>query len=130
MHNMESFIIQRTEDTPSIDFNINVGIFAIAGRSLPENAIEFYKPLFNWVETTLNNTEGKKVAVNIKLEYFNTASSKQIAKLFLLLEEFITKHNIVINWFYEKEDNDMLISGSQYAKFLNLKFEFTEVDHL
>lgn len=130
MHNMESFIIQRTEDTPSIDFNINVGIFAIAGRSLPENAIEFYKPLFNWVESTLSNTEGKNVSVNIKLEYFNTASSKQIAKLFLLLEEFINKHTIVINWFYEKDDNDMLISGSQYAKFLNLKFEFTEVDHL
>lgn len=130
MHNMESFIIQRTEDTPSIDFNINAGVFAIAGRSLPENAIEFYKPLFNWVESTLSSTEGKTVSVNIKLEYFNTASSKQIAKLFLLLEEFITKHTIVINWFYERDDNDMLISGSQYAKFLNLKFEFTEVDHL
>ncbi len=127
---MEQFVVQRTEDTPSIDFNISSGVFAIAGRSLPENAIEFYKPLFNWVETTLNSTEGKSIAVNIKLEYFNTASSKQIAKLFLLLEEFINKHSIVINWFYEKEDNDMLISGSQYAKFLNLKFEFTEVNHL
>ncbi len=130
MHNMEPYIIQKTEDTPSIDFNINAGVFCIAGRSLPENAIEFYRPLFNWVENSLSSSEGRALSVNIRLEYFNTASSKQIAKLFLLLEEFITKHNIVINWFYEKEDNDMLISGSQYAKFLNLKFEFTEVDHL
>lgn len=130
MQNMEPFIIKKTEDTPSIDFNISTGVFIIAGRSLPENAIEFYKPVFNWVESSLASAEAKTLSVNIKLEYFNTASSKQIAKLFLLLEEFINKHNIVIVWFYEKEDNDMLISGSQYAKFLNLKFEFTEVDHL
>lgn len=127
---MEPFVVQRTEDTPTIDFNIDSGQFLIAGRSLPENAIEFYKPLFSWVEKNLGGGSGLSIAVNIKLEYFNTASSKQIAKLFLLLEEYITKHSIVINWFYEKEDNDMLISGSQYAKFLNLKFEFTEVDEL
>jgi len=127
---MEPFVVQRTEDTPTIDFNLDDGLFLIAGRSLPENAIEFYKPLFAWVEKHLNEAKGLAITVNIKLEYFNTASSKQIAKLFLLLEEYIAKHTIVINWFYEKEDNDMLISGSQYAKFLNLKFEFTEVDEL
>jgi hypothetical protein len=127
---MEPFVVTKTEDTPQIDFNLNVGVFLIAGRSLPENAIEFYKPVFSWVEKALGQSDGKSISVNIKLEYFNTASSKQIAKLFLLLEEFINKHAVIVNWFYEKEDNDMLISGSQYAKFLNLKFEFIEVESL
>lgn len=125
---MEPLIIAKAEDTPQIEFDIDKGLFVISGRSLPENAIEFYKPVFAWVEEALQNSSGKDIVVEIKLEYFNTASSKQIAKLFLLLENFIESNNIAIKWFYEKEDNDMLISGSQYAKFLNLKFDFIEME--
>jgi len=123
---MEPLTINKTEDTPQVEFDINKGLFVISGRSLPENAIDFYRPVFAWLDEALQSISGKSITVEVKLEYFNTASSKQIAKLFLLLENFIEKNNIAIKWFYEKEDNDMLISGSQYAKFLNLKFEFIE----
>ena len=62
----------------------------------------------------------------IKIEYFNTSSSKQLAKFFLLIEKYVEKHKININWFYEKEDLDMLMSGNQYSKFLKLNFTFIE----
>jgi hypothetical protein len=125
---MESLIIQKSEDTPQVNFNIEKGVFTIEGRSLPENAIEFYKPIFAWVEEAFEDITDKDISVELKLEYFNTASSKQIAKLFLLLENYIDENNIIVKWYYEKEDNDMLISGSQYAKFLNLKFDFIEYE--
>ena len=124
---MEQLIINKTEDTPQVELDINKGLFVISGRSLPENAIDFYKPVFTWVEEAMQTASGKNIIVDIKLEYFNTASSKQIAKLFLQLENYIEKNNITIKWHYEKEDNDMLVSGNQYAKFLNLKFEFLEM---
>jgi len=124
---MEPLIINKTEDTPQVELDITKGTFALTGRSLPENAIDFYKPLFTWVEENMQSITGKNIVVEIKLEYFNTASSKQIAKLFLQLENYIEKNNITVRWFYEKEDNDMLVSGNQYAKFLNLKFEFIEM---
>jgi hypothetical protein len=124
---MEPLIINKTEDTPQVELDITKGTFYLTGRSLPENAIDFYKPLFSWVEENMQSVTGKSIVVEIKLEYFNTASSKQIAKLFLQLENFIEKNNILIKWYYEKEDNDMLVSGNQYAKFLNLKFEFIEM---
>jgi len=124
---MEPLIINKTEDTPQVELDFNKGTFVISGRSLPENAIDFYKPVFIWVDEAMQAVTGKNIVVDIKLEYFNTASSKQIAKLFLQLENFIEKNNITIKWFYEKEDNDMLVSGNQYAKFLNLKFEFIEI---
>jgi hypothetical protein len=124
---MEPLIINKTEDTPQVELDITKGTFSLTGRSLPENAIDFYKPLFSWVEENMQSVTGKNIVVEIKLEYFNTASSKQIAKLFLQLENFIEKNTILIKWYYEKEDNDMLVSGNQYAKFLNLKFEFIEM---
>jgi len=124
---MESLLIDKTEDTPQVDFNLEKGVLKLSGRSLPENAIAFYKPLFDWIEDSLGSIDRAEIIVEIQLEYFNTASSKQIAKLFLLLEGFIEDHDIIIKWYYEKEDNDMYISGSQYAKFLNLNFEFVEI---
>lgn len=124
---MESLLIDRTEDTPQVEFDLEKGTLKLSGRSLPENAIAFYKPLFDWIEDSLSSIDRSDLTIEIQLEYFNTASSKQIAKLFLLLENYIDEHNIVIKWYYEKEDNDMYISGSQYAKFLNLNFEFVEV---
>jgi len=123
---MESLIIQKSEDTPQIEFDLVTGIFSITGRSLPENAIEFYKPILDWTESVLSESTGKTYVFQIKLEYFNTASSKQLAKMLLMIERYIEQNTIQIKWFYETEDNDMLVSGTQYSKFLKLDFEFIE----
>ena len=123
---MENFKIAETEDTPNIDFNAESRVFTISGRSLPENAIEFYAPVLEWVDKTLDETEPTSFVFEIKIEYFNTSSSKQLAKFFLLIEKYVEKHKININWFYEKEDLDMLMSGNQYSKFLKLNFTFIE----
>jgi hypothetical protein len=123
---MESLLIENTEDTPQIDFNLGTGVFSISGRSLPENAIEFYMPILEWIEKVLTETSDKAYIFEIRLEYFNTASSKQLAKMLLMIEKYNEMHNILIRWCYEKEDNDMLVSGNQYSKFLKLKFEFIE----
>ena len=123
---MESLIIQSTEDTPQIEFDLGTGIFSISGRSLPENAIEFYKPVLDWTEGVLSGNQGQQYILEIKLEYFNTASSKQLAKMLLMVEKYNEVNSILIRWFYEKEDNDMLVSGNQYSKFLKLNFEFIE----
>ena len=123
---MDSLIIQKTEDTPQVEFNLETGIFQLSGRSLPENAIDFYKPVLDWTEEILGQSFDKEFVFEIKLEYFNTASSKQLAKMLLMIERYIDANKILIKWFYETEDNDMLISGNQYSKFLKLEFEFIE----
>jgi|SRR5690554_3103292 hypothetical protein len=123
---MDSLILQSTEDTPQVDFNAETGICKLSGRSLPENAIDFYQPILNWVESVLSGSMNKEFVFEVQLEYFNTASSKQLAKMLLLIEKFIDSHKILIRWFYEKEDRDMFNSGNQYSKFLKLDFEFIE----
>ncbi len=123
---MENFFIEETEDTPRIEFLADSHVFTISGRSLPENAIDFYAPVLEWVDKTLNENERESFTFEIKIEYFNTSSSKQLAKLFLTIEKYYEKHDILIKWFYEKEDLDMLMSGNQYSKFLKLNFKFIE----
>ncbi|MCQ2606956.1 MAG: DUF1987 domain-containing protein [Bacteroidales bacterium] len=123
---MENYFIEETEDTPKISFSADSHIFTISGRSLPENAIDFYAPVLEWVDKTLNENDRESFTFEIKIEYFNTSSSKQLAKLFLTIEKYYEKHDILIKWFYEKEDLDMLMSGNQYSKFLKLNFKFIE----
>ena len=82
---MEPIIIEGTPKTPSVSFNAKEGILDIKGRSIPENSIEFYKPLVDWLEQYSGNPAAK-TKVNIHLEYFNTSSSKCILDVFKKLE--------------------------------------------
>ena len=82
---MEPINIEGSPKTPSIKFDIEKGILEIRGRSIPENSIEFYKPLVDWLDE-YSKDPVKKTQVNIHLEYFNTSSSKCILDVFKKLE--------------------------------------------
>jgi len=122
---MEALHIEATEDTPKIYFEPEVDIYLIEGKSLPENAVDFYQPLFDWAEKFFNSPEvPEEVVIYFKLDYFNTASSKQIAKFFRVIENSAARDNVTIKWFYDEEDTDMLKAGNRYNKLMNLRFEF------
>ena len=52
---MEALIIDKTEDTPRVEFNPGKDFFMISDRSWPENAIEFYSPIFEWLTEYMKN---------------------------------------------------------------------------
>ena len=88
---MEPISIDGTPKTPTVKFDAGTGNIEIKGRSIPENSIEFYKPLVDWLEEYANGPMDK-TTVNIQLEYFNTSSSKCILDVFKKLEA-IHKHS-------------------------------------
>ena len=47
---MEPISIEGTTKTPTVKFDAGSGKIEIKGRSIPENSIEFYKPLVDWLE--------------------------------------------------------------------------------
>ena len=122
---MDQLIIEATEDTPLVHLDVEGDKFLIAERSLPENSIEFYQPVFEWLNQYIESPKDK-TRFEFKLEYFNTSSAKQITKVLLILEKLASKSEVVIVWHYKKEDFDMLSSGQRYAKLININFEFVE----
>ncbi|MBS1234075.1 MAG: hypothetical protein H6R34_639, partial [Bacteroidetes bacterium] len=72
---MEPINIEGTPKTPSVKFDKESGVMEIKGRSIPENSIEFYKPLVDWLEDYAKSPL-KRTQVDVQLEYFNTSSSK------------------------------------------------------
>ena len=125
---MDSINIEGTPKTPTISFDANTGVIEIKGRSIPENSIEFYKPLVDWLDKFADVAQGT-VNVNIQLEYFNTSSSKCILDVFKKLENLQNKNRaeVVINWYYEEDDEDMLEAGEDYQSILKIPFNMVEM---
>jgi hypothetical protein len=123
---MNTLIIEGSPKTPSINFNANEGLFSIEGRSIPENSLDFYKPVMEWLDAYL--TEPKdETNVTIKLEYFNTSSSKCLLDVFKKLEIIFKRGNKVsINWHYEEDDEDMLEAGEDYQSIVKIPFTMIE----
>ena len=124
---MESILIEGTPKTPSIKFEPSKGYLEIKGRSIPENSIEFYKPLIDQLEV-YSNTPQANTNVVIQLEYFNTSSSKCILDVFKKLVAINNKGSqVLVNWHYEEDDEDMLEAGEDYQAIINVPFKMVQI---
>jgi len=125
---MDPIKIEGTPKTPTVDFDSITGKIEIKGRSIPENSIEFYKPLVDWLDKYAG-TPKDKTEVCIQLEYFNTSSSKCILDVFKKLENIHKSgKEVVINWYYEEDDEDMLEAGEDYQSILKIPFKMIEIE--
>ena len=119
---MENLSIEGTPKTPTVLFDKDQGVLEIKGRSNPEDPLEFFKPLMNWADEYIK-TPVQKTTVNIQLEHFNTSSSKILLDLFQRLESLLeSQHEIIVNWYYEDDDDELLEAGETYESMSELPF--------
>lgn len=129
---MEPLYIEPTEFTPKVFFDPENSVFEISGFSRPENVIGFYKPILKWLEdyndhVLSQNINFKKslLTLNLKMTYFNSASSKFLLDILLEFMKFMSKGNkIEVNWYYEEGDDEILESGEEIADMLGYTFNF------
>lgn len=124
---MEKLILAYTEDTPQVELNYEEKIFKISGKSLPENAVSFYLPILEWLKK-YGTLHTDPIVFDFCLEYFNTASAKQITKLLLVLQELSEKFDVKVRWYYLREDTDILSSGLRFSRLLQLKIQMIAYD--
>ncbi len=125
---MESYFLSATQKTPQLKFDVVEGVFEISGRSIPENSIEFYKPLLNWLDEYVK-TPKESTHLKIILEYFNTSSSKCLVEIFRRLEVLHKSgQELKIDWYYEKEDEDILESGQDFKEIMKLPIEMVLIN--
>lgn len=116
--------ITATKNTPSVEFTPLTGTLLLRGSSMPENALEFYRPIIDWTRAHLA-TPGASLNLRMELRYFNSSSMKSI---FLLLE---TMRNAIANgaqgqveWLVEDDDEFMLESGQTLMELLGMPLHF------
>ena len=120
---MATYSSEQSPKTPYVNFDSESGNFELKGKSIPENTIAFYKPLFEWLDNYVQNPV-PDTTLNIQLDYFNTSSSKCIVDLFKKLELIVKNGNgkAIINWLYDENDDDMLEAGEDYKSIIKLPF--------
>jgi hypothetical protein len=110
--------------TPLVNFK-TTGDLRLEGKSYPENPVVFYEPLIDWIKEFKKHSP-EKITLHIRLEYFNTSTSKLVLFMLKILEDIhlCRKSDVKINWLFNKQDEDMFESGKDYESIIDLPFEF------
>lgn len=124
---LEPLIIEETRKTPDVKLD-PAGFISFEGRSIPEDANLFYEDIINWLQEYLTVAKDT-TTVNIALEYLNSGTSKYMLQILKLLRD-LTKngYNLVVNWYYEEGDDDILERGEYYESILDIKINYIETE--
>jgi hypothetical protein len=119
---MENVIIEKTTDTPFVVLDAKQRLLEIGGNSYPENALEFYQPVFDWLHRYFQNGN-TALSAAFKLNYFNTSSAKCIMNIMSILQQYFSQHHdIAIIWYYDQDDEDMLETGKAFSVDFSMPF--------
>ncbi len=122
---MENIDIKGSHDVyfvPRVSLNSETGICELAGESYLEDTNEFYEPIIEWLDEFIAKVR-RPLTLNISLTYFNTSSSGAILNILNKLKQYHEEtQNVIVNWFYDKEDIDMQeeIEDYMYATDLQI----------
>lgn len=122
----DRFCIAPTAETPEVILDKTKNEFRITGKSMPENAYEFFTPIQNWLDEYSKNPN-RLTKFDFSLDYFNSGSVKQVFRILCQLEELTEQgKEVEVNWFYRKGDELMLSKGLEFDKFLDLNIAVKE----
>lgn len=124
---METISYKSQKFLPGVILDKQSGTFQIYGKSCPENATEFYKPIFNWFDHYKENPL-RSTTLDFKMTYFNTVSAKVFYMIIAKMEDlFDSGHNVKIRWFYPAGDEDVEEAGEEFDDIFKLEFEHISV---
>jgi len=113
---------------PGILLDRGSGKFEISGKTCPEDAIEFYEPVFNWLDEYAQDPLEQTI-FDFRLTYFNTVSSKILMMIMLRLEELSEEgNNVKVRWFYPEDDEDLEEAGQDFESMVDIDFEFVSYE--
>lgn len=131
---MSSLILEPTQYTPGISFNGDTGKFEVKGVSLPENVLDFYTPVLNWLEGFEKTLTDKPVSFpqnlefTFKLCYYNSGSVRFLISMLQIIKRLSNYAEVRVEWFYERDDIHLYDNGKELEELTGLTFNFIELE--
>lgn len=123
---MDALIIEKTKETPEINFNHTTGILKITGRAYSNDIYQLFKPLNTWLDLYLQKPKDI-TTVELKIEYCNSIFNKLLV---IFLESCKTVNQkdkkLVIVWKYEKGDRESVDEANHISKLIRMPIEKVE----
>ena len=103
---MDNLIIEATVDSPKVTLDSTNAFICIEGKSFPGDAFGFYLPVIEWLNEYFSEVAKVKTIVEVKLLYYNSATSQALFNIFDVLNLAVKNNEIEVHWFYDEENSD------------------------
>ncbi len=114
---MNSLIIPATYNTPAVSFD-PAGELTIMGRSITTRALAFYGPLLEWLGDYSVNPAPLTI-LNLDFEILHVDSLARVMNICQLLAQLNRAgYNAAINWYCQKNDEDMRDMAGMVSELL------------
>jgi hypothetical protein len=123
---MERYFVEATKMTPQIELDLDKKVYSLTGNSRPENPMQFYKQMFDWLNSYFESAT-EKMTFEVKMDYFNTSTSKILLDLFELFEKYAESKDIHVIWYYQSDDEEMQEAGEELLDLVELSHEIKEI---
>ncbi len=116
--------LPESKRNPELMFDKNKGYFYLGGRSMPDNANDFYLPVFKEVDDYLK-TPNEETRVVFNLDYLDSSSSQLVLALIYKFKTlFDNKKQLKVEWHYMEDDYDIFETGQTFSELSGIDFEF------
>ena len=123
---MEEFFLEASERLPEI--RLREGFVSIKGHSIPQDPKKIYKPVLQWVKDYIKDP-APRTEVSLNIDFCDTDSTKaifDILKLLAMCQNTNHRIEMVFNWIYMKEDDDIKELGECFESKLDIIFNYLE----
>jgi hypothetical protein len=118
-----AFHLLSTDTTPEVLFD-PAGIIKVKGRALVVNNTEVPDEMMKWIDAYLDDPP-EITTVIIAVEYLNSFSTSILVSILKKLTRVILRSKkLVIQWYYEEDDEDILERGEYIASTFNIPINF------
>jgi len=118
-----------TAKTPEVLLNPK-GIIKIKGRGLMVNETEVPKQVMNWIDVYLRNP-AEITNIIIAFEYLNSFSTIIVVSILKkFLQVALQKKKLVIQWYYEHDDYDILERGEYISLTFDIPITFVMTNNI
>ena len=121
---IKELILEPGKDT--LEIKCSHGKISMQGNSLLADPKKFFQPVNDWITEYIKDP-AQTTEITLRFEYMDTASIQAIFDLLMSIK-VITKINkqLVVNWYFEFDDPELLEVGEIMSGRLKLDFNYIE----
>jgi hypothetical protein len=118
-----------TDNTPEFLFSPD-GMIKIRGRGLFGNKTETTEQLGNWIDEYVTNP-AEITYVIIAFEYLNSFSTTILVSMLRKFSQVLLQSGkLVIQWYYEEDDEDILERGQYISSTFDIPIKFIMTNNI
>lgn len=113
----------RTDNTPQVIFDPVSNTLHLEGECYPENPSLFFHPVITSVHAHVERNRPHRFNARIRLFYVNSASTKSMRQLFVILNDAAKAGcSVDIDWEYDEDDDAIQDLGEDLMYGLGIPY--------